>query len=341
MDNKITKRRLSDFFSYEWIAILAVIIAVIIVWEVVYTMLGVKLTYGQKFCITYDEYVDTSFNEDIVQVAYGKKAFSYDVLAINKEGMSAGIDNELFTRYQTHEADVVIASAKERKSSDGSSFRRANSIIENMEVWSYEKAVTDGDAYLSAFIKDEVTRIQGYDIERAYTVGELDDAKIDASFISRMKKDNRFRSDSEKEKGKLLERQRIYKICEEVAFAKTLLSGYDELFYTYVRFEQSYEQSVTIRDNELISKYERDLATVKANNLRLYGKERLSYGIRTDKLEGSSFYSPADFFTAYGSKKEVVLMAFDYMKDQPHLQFESLSFMNTMVRTCSWLGELS
>ena len=340
MDNKITKRRLADFLSYEWIVIILVSVAIIIAWEAVYAMTSVKPTYGQKFYLLYDEYVDTEYNESLIGVAYDKGAFSYDVLSISMEGMSQGLDNELSIRYQTKNADVLVVSCAERESSDGSKFRRANSVVENMDVWSYEKAVCDGDKYLTLLLKDGVTPINGYNVDRAYSVEDLDNGKIDQLFLNRMKKDNRYRKQEEKEQGKLQERQRIYKICEEVAFAKKLLKdfAYKGIFHEYTRYEQQLEQAIFIKNEGLQRTYEEGLKQERENNLKLYGKERLSYGIRVDKLEYGDEYRSSQFFTVDGKSSEIVMMAFDMSAHQPDLQFECLSFMNTVVRMCSWYG---
>ena len=60
MDNKITKTRLSNFLSYEWILLIILTVAAIVVWELVYTMTSVRLTVGQQYKIYYDEELDTA-----------------------------------------------------------------------------------------------------------------------------------------------------------------------------------------------------------------------------------------------------------------------------------------
>ncbi len=49
MDNKITKKRLGDLCSYDWILFIAAIAAAILVWELLYAFTSVKLTTGQRF----------------------------------------------------------------------------------------------------------------------------------------------------------------------------------------------------------------------------------------------------------------------------------------------------
>ena len=59
MDNKLTKKRLSDFLAYEWILTIIIAVAAIVVWELVYTMSAVRLTVGQAFKYYYDEKAST------------------------------------------------------------------------------------------------------------------------------------------------------------------------------------------------------------------------------------------------------------------------------------------
>lgn len=53
MDNKITKRRLSNMLSYDWIFILVVVVVACVAWSLIYTMAGVRLSAGQTFNIQY------------------------------------------------------------------------------------------------------------------------------------------------------------------------------------------------------------------------------------------------------------------------------------------------
>ena len=49
LNNKITKKRLSDFFSYEWIVMTVVIVVAIFLWEMLFSAIAVKPTTGQNF----------------------------------------------------------------------------------------------------------------------------------------------------------------------------------------------------------------------------------------------------------------------------------------------------
>ena len=49
MDAKITKQRLRDRLPYDWFKIVAVTLISILVWNIIYTFTGVKLTLGERF----------------------------------------------------------------------------------------------------------------------------------------------------------------------------------------------------------------------------------------------------------------------------------------------------
>ena len=117
MDNKITKRRLHDFLSYEWIAIIAIIVVCILAWELIFTMTRVTLTPGQDFLVFYDETIDSE-PSSTTPALYMRKdnsnrmVFSYDVLKVGHEELIAGY-NVLSDRLLLKEGDVIITDCTE------------------------------------------------------------------------------------------------------------------------------------------------------------------------------------------------------------------------------------
>ena len=89
MDNRITKKRLSEYLSYEWILILVIAIAGIIVWELAYTIASVKLTSGQHFKYYYDYTVSSSGQAQLHALFDKHDTFSYDVLKVSYEDRTA------------------------------------------------------------------------------------------------------------------------------------------------------------------------------------------------------------------------------------------------------------
>ena len=80
MDNKITKRRLSNMLSYDWIFILVVVVVACVAWSLIYTMAGVRLSAGQTFNIQYYYTVSASKSGELADDLEEKNVFSYDVI---------------------------------------------------------------------------------------------------------------------------------------------------------------------------------------------------------------------------------------------------------------------
>ena len=115
MDAKITKKRLGEFFSYEWIKVLAIIAALIIGWSVIFSFTASRLTEDQLFTVI--NYMGTDvgkdFNNSPDLLLGGKKALSYEVnevstldITVDGNSMAASL---LETRLATSEGDVLFA----------------------------------------------------------------------------------------------------------------------------------------------------------------------------------------------------------------------------------------
>ena len=328
MDNKITRTRFSDFFAYEWVRIIIFCLVAIFVWELTFTITGVKLTTGQQFKIIYDLTVDSETEDEIVPLSYMNGAFSYDVMKIDREFLSETNVNMLSVRYETRDCDVIVTSNHYKTSAENLVRREALVIIDALFMWSYEEMLVDGENYLLSLLNDECAG----DRTKVYDYDNLDGAKIDALFSRRQAKDNRFRDQDQKLIGMQNERSRIQLLCKNLTMAKYLLENHADIFLQYTRHEQTVTNNPT--ENNL-----KVLQDTKDKNLQKYGKEKLAYGIDLGKLKitGSTQgkYSASSFFAREGKADEVILMAFNFIEYQPHLQFESLSFMNSVVHLCS------
>lgn len=326
MDNRLTKRRLSDFLSYEWILMIIMVVVAIIVWELAYTVGAVRLTVGQQFKYYYDQSISSVANGEFYNLLKDKNTFSYDVLEIESEALTADY-NVLSVRLSVQEGDILITDSKEPDENATDKQVRAKMNIDNYSVYSLDKMLSDAEKYLGEFLKDDAPT----DAELKYA--NLDEKKIEEYFLERMKKDNRFRSEEEKRAGVALEKERIEKLCAEVAdfsyflnYAKTERT---ELLYTYTKYLQSWELSDVGSDNEKMYKnaYENEVSE---------GRENVAYGINVEYLTGGNTDASV-YFKMQGADtaENVVMMAFDFYEYQPHLQFETISFMNTVIRECS------
>ena len=320
MDNKVTKRRLSDFLAYEWILTIVAIAIAVIVLELVYTVCATRVSVGQNFKFYFDEDLysyesDGGSLYDIlgVEIGVNGKTFSYDVLEVDSENLVSSY-NVLSVRLSVQEGDVLFTSAEEKE--DGKV--RAKSIIDEQKIYDMEKLLDDAKTYLKKFLKSGETDVTVAD--------NMDEGKIVDHFNTRMKGDNRFRTEAQKAEGRQAEIGRIKKLSAEVAdFERLLTSGREDLFYRYTKYAQAGADDET-KDKT----YERLLETETAER-----PDRI-YGFNLGALTGGS--RPAsDFFkiTGKSNSEGVVLLAFDFLEYQPELQFETISFINVIIRTCS------
>ncbi len=310
MDNKITKKRLSHLFSYDWIAMIATFIAMVFLWQLVFQVTSVKLTKGQNFKYFIDYNVvfknESSFNQLLVD----EKVFDpINTLRVEKEGLFYGENDVLFTRLDIKDGDVIFTETTKDEFGVG----RAQRIIDAGYVYTLDYLLKDAKAYLDEFKTD----------------GAYDDVKIENHFLTRMKKDNRFRTEEEKAKGIALEKQRISRLDKEVCDFEYLLNCGEDIFYTYTRFSQTLEQS----SEENRQGFEEAVKVEKDE-----GRENARYGIRlndliggTDKISTSTFFSVGEAQTA----ENVVFMTFNFTSAQPDEQFDVITFINAIVRRCS------
>ena len=318
MDNRLTKRRLSDFLAYEWILMIIVAIVAIVVLELAYTMAATRLSTGQQFKYYMDEDL-YSFNASDKNVYYllgvetGKngKTFSYDVLSVEAETLTPSY-NVLSVRLSVQEGDAIFTSSVEKEDSSV----RVKQIIDEYSVYHMEGEnglLARAENYLKAFTVD------GGDI---YTESDYDENKIRAHFDVRMKGDNRFRTETEKGEGRQNEIGRIKKLAKEVKDFKTLLSVGEEkgLFYRYTKYGQTVAASPD--DENYKAVYEKETEHIYGINMGAFtgGKKNVSEYLK---------------ITGTDSAENVVLVLFDFGRYQEDLQFECISFVNTLVREFS------
>ena len=295
-----------------------VAVAAIIVLELAYTMAATRLSVGQRFKYYMDEdiyYSDASDKDiyDLLGVSIGKngKTFSYEVLSVETERLNSSY-NVLSIRLAAQEGDAIFTSSVQKE--DGAV--RVKQMVDGHSVYYMEGEnglLARAENYLKTFIAD------GGDV---YTESDYDENKIRAYFDERMKGDNRFRTEADKEEGRENEIGRIKKLAKEVKDFKTLLSVGEEkgLFYRYTKYEQSYNANPD--DENYKAAYEKETEHIYGINMGALtgGKKNVSEYLKISDTQ---------------SAQNVVLVLFDFGKYQEDLQFECISFVNTLVREFS------
>lgn len=351
MDNKITKRRLSDFLAYEWILMIIIAVLAIVVWEFVYTVGSVRLTTGQQFKFYYDQTISSSGMGKLYSLMKSDNGndeddvFSYDVLSLDSESLTSQY-NVLSVRLSVQEGDIVITDCKEPADDAEDKSIRAKTIIDGMYGYSYNQMLKDAKIYLrDNFLKDSLKTTDDYaanpdaDLDAATLYQNLDEAKIESRFRARMRKDNRFRSEQQKVEGVKLEKARIEKLCKEVKDFEKLLgfeSTRPDLFFKYTKYEQTMNSVEKQEDKDAYQRLvDKEVAEGRGNNI---------YGLKIENLNkdalGAPFdkkTNPTEYFKYMGADnaKDVVVLAFNFWSYQYDLQFETISFINAIVRDCS------
>lgn len=330
MDNRITKTRLSDFLSYEWILMIIVAVIAVVVWELAYTIGAVRLTVGQEFKYYYDQSLNAAGSGDLYSLT--EKSLSYDVLKYNTETLNSDY-NVLSIRLSIQEGDVLITDSVQPEKVSSSTVNRAKFNVDNYSIYDLDKMLSDARAYLKQFVKDGAK--DAVDAELDYA--NFDEKKIESYFLERMKGDNRFRSDKEKADGIVLEKGRIETLAKEVKDFNYIMTSDnipEQLFFTYTKHTQQLQTSEVGSENE-------KLYTQLIEKEKSEGRENARYGINVEYLTGGK-NNPSKYFKLKQtgteevvSAKNVVIMAFDFYAYQPHLQFETISFINAIIRDCS------
>ena len=310
MDAKVTKKRLSDFLAYEWIAIIFTAVAAVLILEAIFAFAAVKLSPGQSFDVYFDKNV--SSQTELYEVLRDD-VFSYDLIGgVGGEHASYG-DDVLYARIDTYQPDVLVTDSVYE---EGETVR-AKTIIDNKKVYILTALYDDAKEYVDSF----------YDGE------EINVERVKARFLERMKRDNRFRTDEKKEEGVLLEIGRIEKLKKDVYdFGKFLSVAPDELFFRYTRFEQVFENSTAEYYEENKSYYDREKAE---------GRENAIYGINAEYLLGGE-HDPSEYFKLASegsdSAKDVVILLFDqrYINGKENvLSYDAVSFFCKIIRLCT------
>ena len=310
MDNKITKRRLSHLFSYDWLAMIVWFVAIVFAWQLVFQVTSVKVTRGQSFKYFIDYTVSYKNSETFMQMLVDEEVFDpINILSVEQEDLYSGQNDVLVARLYVSDGDVIFTDTVK----DELGVARAQRIIDSGYVYTLDYLLRDAVNYLNSF----------------KTNGEFDDSKIQAHFLERMKKDNRFRSEKEKADGLVLEKQRLVKLDKEVSDFEYLLNCGEDVFFEYTRFSQTLEQSSEENKQDFINSVERE---------KKEGRENAKYGIDlfaltggVDKLSTSNFFSVGQGQNA----ENVVVLAFNFLSAQPDEQFEVITFINAIVRNCS------
>ena len=304
--------------SYDWLKMVVIVLVIIFVWVLAFTIGAPRATTGQTFGIFYFHGGNFKYSTEPAALGENMKkqgVFSYDILDFNVREIGETYSEILLTSTSVQEGDVMITvdhpeSVKSFKSyfrtlidNYGEVFYDYNDLIKEAKEYCLKNAFVykSGDAYL------------------------LDEQKIQAYFETRMKGDPRFRDETSQryKDGIQSEIERIKAVWNNAIMLEDCLNTHPEIKYSYLRYTQTVAAEPD-KDGE---------------NLLSQQTEKL-YGINLGALTGGASIITTDFYynltdennNVIGSSADgIVLCVYDYYGYQPHLQFETLSFVNAII----------
>ena len=302
MDNKITKQRFSAFMHYEWIKIVALIVCVCFLWRLLFIQLGSQerlLTNGQQFYFYYSPEIISDCSTNMNNLIEDKDVLSYDIQYHSVFSLNTTYGAEQLQGWLVIGNGDMIVTSDVPDEPDGDVYTRSNfrSMVDDYNIYDLDKLMADAKNYASLFkinqAKGFITSNINYDV-------------VKAKFLERSKKDNRFKKDVQKAEGVKLENERIKKLFKEINDFDKLLKM--DIFVNY---------KSEAKGDESAKKYGIDLS-------KLVGATG-----KTDITNYASLYTGEN---SAPTAKHTVLAVFDFLHDQPELQFEAISVINALVK---------
>lgn len=291
MDARITKQRLGNLLSYDWLKILAAIVAAVLVLCVFFTTVKSRPRDGQVYTVY--AYKDLYAGEDDTYLAdrlLNQNVFSYEILNTSVEGFQGNsyADAALTARRAAGEGTVMFVTDIETYNDDGSV--KEQSVLKNFvksEAGVFleaEKYLSDCEAYLMRFYGAE------------WRTGELRKDEAESCFRARNENDKRYRSESKLQAGIEDEYARIEKLRADYI---KLLGLFEDGIYSY---------------------------SVCEGADGVEGK----YGISVGKLSGFTrlyFYKDSTNGETVKKAESISMLLFDNRSRGADLKFETVSFL--------------
>lgn len=233
MDAKITKQRLSNLLSYDWLKMIIAIAAVIFALILIFTMTATNPTNAQTFTIYgYTDVRMGSNNATLEENLTARKTFSYDILQITTESFYGNsYSGATFSaRRAAGEGTVMFISSFDAEGNHTVNSELCKQTYENL----YSGPGTGGGYYQPQyFFETEVgnylKEFFGEDLS-----GALNEDKALARFTERNGKDKRFRNASQKAQGFESEKARLNKLRDDYI---TLRTAFEENVFSYTAID--------------------------------------------------------------------------------------------------------
>lgn len=323
MDAKITKKRLGRLLSYDWFKIIAIAVAFIVFWSLVFTVSSTRITPSQQFTV-FNHYANVPLDygrfDDDFDAALGGGVFSYEVIETDIIDLSQAGDNVYTmcdTRFTTGQGDMMFIPhiLDTEMQEDGiamsyleSFFARYGGVNGYIQNW--DEYMQSARTYLNEYYQGD------------YVNGTLDKVKAERDFRARAKanKDKRFKKEKHIQKGVEDEFARFEKYRKEfVIFENYLNTGvvkFENVIYKDLSTGEGYINETT---GEVLvqGNYALNICPDESKMNRL--KERVSYTVAQE--DGSLKYTA----------QNMCVMLFFLPGMDADFQYETISFLNMVI----------
>ena len=214
MDAKITKNRLSKLLAYDWVKIIAIILAVVFAWWLVFRITKTDMRPSQDFTVVsyYCNDALTSDAETLLRNAKNNGVFSYEVSYCQNTDTSTRGAKDIVDYFETRlalsEPDVLLVPAVEYEVE--TDFSRTH--LDNFFNRFFDNAYVLDPEEEYGFLYKMAVYLNGF-YDNGYQTGELNASKVENNFRARVKKynDKRFKKEEKLQQGLQDELVRIQK----------------------------------------------------------------------------------------------------------------------------------
>ena len=329
MDAKITKTRLGRLLSYDWLKIVGVIAAVILVWSLIFTMTATRITPAQQFHVL--NYVGNySFGDSFQKMYKGAKdELSYEVMELHSEDLSANkqyLTTLMEARLATYEADVMFVADiddpdtdyKDEKGETQYKHTYLETFIMRYRYSLYN--LSDPTVDENSYFKKMETYLNLYYKGDWTNEDNLSKEVVEKDFRARVKKnkDKRYKTEKQILAGIEKDIERIEKYRDGLAtFYENVKNGY--IAYNHVEFTYESGEDVTT-----INGYTLNLCPNESmKNLKDY----VSYPVVEIDESGNK--------TSVKSAENMNVAFFNAGKEMEQgFQYENVLFINYLVEQC-------
>lgn len=215
MDARITKSRLSNLLSYDWLKIIISVAVAVLAICVFFTTVQTRPGQHQVFTVYgYRELFAGSSAGSFIERLKSENKLSYDVLKTEQETFGTGQYAETaFTARRSAGQGTVMFTTTNRTDAETDATVLSELLGGEYSEMALDLAQyrTDCEKYLARFFGDE------------WETGELDKAEAEKCFLARNGSDRRFRSDAKKQEGVQKEYERLEKLRTDYLFVSALM----------------------------------------------------------------------------------------------------------------------